>query len=304
MGFTHLHVHTEYSLLDGCSRIEKLIDRAAELGQSNLAITDHGVMYGVIEFYKYALKKGVKPIIGCEVYVAPESRFNKQKTADGSYSHLVLLCKNIEGYRNLIKLVSCGFTEGFYNKPRVDRELLEKHHEGIIALSACLAGEIPKSLMNGNYEKAKQTAIWYKNLFGEGNYYLEVQNHGIREQQVVNPQIVRISEETGIPLVATNDVHYVEKKDYEAHRVLLCIQTGSKVGEDNALEFKTNEFYLKTEEEMAEAFPGLPQAISNTEEIAKKCNVEFEFGKIKLPKFDIGDRDHFEYFINFIIQKS
>lgn len=296
MGFTHLHVHTEYSLLDGCSRIEKLIDRAAELGQSNLAITDHGVMYGVIEFYKYALKKGVKPIIGCEVYVAPESRFNKQKTADGSYSHLVLLCKNIEGYRNLIKLVSCGFTEGFYNKPRVDRELLEKHHEGIIALSACLAGEIPKSLMNGNYEKAKQTALWYKNLFGEGNYYLEVQNHGIREQQVVNPQIVRISEETGIPLVATNDVHYVEKKDYEAHRVLLCIQTGSKVGEDNALEFKTNEFYLKTEEEMAEAFPGLPQAISNTQEIAEKCNVEFEFGKIKLPKFDIGDRDHFEYF--------
>jgi len=296
MGFTHLHVHTQYSLLDGCCRIENLIDRAAELGQNSLAITDHGVMYGVIEFYKYALKKGVKPIIGCEVYVAPESRFNKQKTSEGAYSHLVLLCKNNEGYRNLIKLVSCGFTEGFYNKPRVDRELLEQYHEGIIALSACLAGEIPKSLMNGNYEKAKQTALWYKEVFGEGNYYLELQDHGIREQQVVIPKIIRISKETGIPLVATNDVHYIKQSDFETHKVLLCVQTGSRLGEDNPLEFKTNEFYLKSEEEMAAAFPELPEALANTEEIAEKCNVEFEFGKIKLPKFDIGNRDHFEYF--------
>ena len=296
MSFTHLHVHTEYSLLDGCSRIEKLIDHAVELGQTSLAITDHGVMYGVIDFYKYALKKGIKPIIGCEVYVAPESRFDKQKMVGGSYSHLVLLCKNMEGYRNLIKMVSCGFTEGFYNKPRVDRELLEKHSEGLIALSACLAGEIPKALMNGNYEKAKETALWYNKVFGEGNYYLEVQNHGIREQQTVNPQIVRISRETGIPLVATNDVHYVESQDHEAHRVLLCIQTGSKISEENALEFKTNEFYLKSQQEMEDAFPNLPEAIENTEKIAEKCNLEFEFGKIKLPKFDIGDRDHFEYF--------
>lgn len=296
MGFCHLHVHTEYSLLDGCCRIEKLIDRAAEIGQKSLAITDHGVMYGVIDFYKYATKKGIKPIIGCEVYVAPDSRFNKQKTPDGAYSHLVLLCKNNEGYRNIIKLVSCGFTEGFYNKPRVDRELLEKYHDGIIALSACLAGEIPKYLMNGQYEKAKQTALWYSQVFGKDNYYLELQDHGIREQQTVNPQIIRISRETGIPLVATNDVHYIKQTDYEAHKVLLCIQTGSRVGDDNALEFKTNEFYLKTEEEMAALFAAVPEAVSNTEKIAERCNVEFEFGKIKLPKFDIGERDHFEYF--------
>ena len=296
MNFTHLHLHTEYSLLDGCCRIEQLIDRAAELGQSSLAITDHGVMYGVISFYKYALSKGVKPIIGCEVYVAPRSRFDKQKGPDSRYSHLVLLCENNEGYRNLIKLVSAGFTEGFYSKPRIDRELLKKHHSGIIALSACLAGEIPQLLLSGEYEKAKQTALWYREVFGDNNYFLELQDHGIEEQKKVNPQIIRISEETGIGLVATNDVHYIRHDDFKTHKVLLCIQTGSKITEDNPIEFKTNEFYLKSADEMAELFKGVPEAITNTAKIAERCNVSFEFGKIKLPRFDIGDRDHFEFF--------
>ena len=296
MNFTHLHLHTEYSLLDGCCRIEQLIDRAAELGQSSLAITDHGVMYGVISFYKYALSKGVKPIIGCEVYVAPRSRFDKQKGPDSRYSHLVLLCENNEGYRNLIKLVSAGFTEGFYSKPRIDRELLKKYHGGIIALSACLAGEIPQLLLSGEYEKAKQTALWYREVFGENNYFLELQDHGIEEQKKVNPQIIRISEETGIGLVATNDVHYIKHDDFKTHKVLLCIQTGSKITEDNPIEFKTNEFYLKSADEMAELFKGVPEAITNTAKIAERCNVSFEFGKIKLPRFDIGDRDHFEFF--------
>ena len=295
MGFAHLHLHTEYSLLDGCCRIERLINRVAELGQKSVAITDHGVMYGCIDFYKYAIKKGIKPIVGCEVYVAPSSRFEKQKTAFGSYHHLVLLCENNVGYRNLIKLVSYGFTEGFYNKPRVDRELLEKYSEGIIALSACLAGEIPKLILNGQYDKAKETALWYRSVFGENNYFLEIQDHNIREQQICNPQIIRLSRETGIPLVATNDVHYINKDDEQMHKVLLCIQTGSKITEDSPLEFKTNEFYLKSEDEMRSLFSDTPDALENTEKIAERCNVEFEFGKIKLPRFDIGDRDHFEY---------
>ena len=295
MGFAHLHLHTEYSLLDGCCRIERLIDRVAGLGQKSVAITDHGVMYGCIDFYKYAIKKGIKPIVGCEVYVAPSSRFEKQKTAFGSYHHLVLLCENNVGYRNLIKLVSYGFTEGFYNKPRVDRELLEKYSEGIIALSACLAGEIPKLILNGQYDKAKKAALWYRSVFGENNYFLEIQDHNIREQQICNPQIIRLSRETGIPLVATNDVHYINKDDEQMHKVLLCIQTGSKITEDSPLEFKTNEFYLKSEDEMRNLFPDTPDALENTEKIAERCNVEFEFGKIKLPRFDIGDRDHFEY---------
>ncbi len=295
MDFVHLHLHTEYSLLDGCCRIKQLIDRAAELGQKSLAITVHGVMYVVIDFYKYAVSKGVKPIIGCEVYVANRSRFDKQKGLD-TYSHLVLLCENYEGYKNLIKMVSAGFTEGFYSKPRIDRELLEKYHGGIIALSACLAGEIPKRILNGEYEKAKETALWYKTVFGENNYFLEIQDHGIREQKIVNPQIAKLSKETGIPLVATNDVHYIMDEDYRMHKVLLCVQTGGTVNEENALEFKTNEFYLKTAEQMAELFPNYPEALENTVKIAERCNVEFEFGKIKLPRFDIGDRDHFEYF--------
>ncbi|MBR6741800.1 MAG: DNA polymerase III subunit alpha, partial [Clostridia bacterium] len=275
-------------------RIKNLIDKACELGQKSVAITDHGVMYGVIDFYKYAKSKGIKPIIGCEVYVSTRSRFEKQKGLDG-YRHLVLLCKDIRGYQNLIKLVSCGFTEGFYSKPRVDHELLEKYHDGIIALSACLAGEIPQFLLKGNYEEAKKTALWYKSVFGE-DYYLEIQDHGIEEQKLTNPQIIRIAREIGVPLVATNDVHYVEHDDYKAHKVLLCVQTGSKITEDNALEFKTNEFYLKSGEQMAEIFKSVPEAVENTAKIAEKCNLEFEFGKIKLPHFDIGERDHAEYF--------
>ncbi len=294
MDFTHLHLHTEYSLLDGCARIKKVIDRACELGQTSIAITDHGVMYGVIDFYKYAKEKGIKPIIGCEVYVSTRSRFDKQKGLDGYY-HLVLLCKSSVGYQNLIKLVSKGFTEGFYSKPRVDRELLKQHSEGLIALSACLAGEIPQTLLRGDYEKAKQTALWYKDVF-QDDFYLEIQDHGIQEQKLTNPQIVHISRETGIPLVATNDVHYINVTDYKMHKVLLCVQTGSKITEENALEFKTNEFYLKSAEQMAEIFSDYPDAISNTQIIADKCNLEFEFGKIKLPRFDIGKRDHAEYF--------
>ena len=296
MDFAHLHVHTEYSLLDGCCRIERLIDRAAELGQKSLAITDHGVMYGVINFYKYAVSKGIKPIIGCEVYVAPRSRFDKQKGVDSRYSHLVLLCENNEGYQNLIKLVSAGFTEGFYSKPRIDRELLKLHHKGLIALSACLAGEIPQRLLSGEYDKAKQTALWFRDVFGENNFFLELQDHGIDEQKRINPLIARISAETGIELAATNDVHYIRHEDYKMHKVLLCIQTGSKITEDNPIEFKTNEFYLKSADQMAELFPNNPEAIANTVKIAGRCNVNFEFGRIKLPRFDIGKRDHFEYF--------
>ncbi len=294
MNFTHLHVHTEYSLLDGCARIKKLIDRAAELGQSSIAITDHGVMYGVIDFYKYAISKGVKPIIGCEVYVSTRGRFDKQKGLDG-YTHLVLLCKDNEGYQNLIKLVSAGFTEGFYSKPRVDRELIQKYSKGLVCMSACLAGEIPRALMNGEYEKAKETALWYKSVFGD-DFYLEIQDHGIQEQKLVNPQIIRIANECGIPLVATNDVHYINDTDYKMHKVLVCIQTATKITDDNILEFKTNEFYLKSYEQMAVLFGNAPEALENTNKIAEKCNVTFEFGKIKLPRFDIGERDHFEYF--------
>ena len=295
MDFAHLHLHTEYSLLDGCCVIKKVIDKAAELGQKSIAITDHGVMYGVIDFYKYAKSKGIKPIIGCEVYVSTRSRLDKQKGLDG-YNHLVLLCKDNEGYQNLIKMVSKGFTEGFYSKPRVDKELLSEYSGGLIALSACLAGEIPRLLLNGDYEKAKETALWYRDTFGEDNYYLELQDHGIREQKIVNPQIIRISEETGIPLVATNDAHYINADDYKMHKVLMCIQTGTKITDDNILEFKTNEFYLKSGEQMAEIFGSTPSALENTVKIAERCNVEFEFGKIKLPRFDIGNRDHFEYF--------
>lgn len=295
MSFVHLHLHTEYSLLDGCCRIEKLIDAVAQKGQTAVAITDHGVMYGAIDFYKAAKKKGIKPIIGCEVYVAPKSRFEKQKSADGNYYHLVLLCKNNEGYNNLIKLVSLSFTEGFYSKPRVDEELLRKYSGGLIALSACLAGEIPKALMANDYQKAYNTALKYKEIFGEDNYFLEIQDHNIEEQKRINPLLLKLSKETGIPLVATNDVHYIEKEDALMHRVLLCVQTGSKITEKIPLEFKTEEFYLKTEQEMMELFSHCPEAILNTQKIAERCNVEFEFGKIKLPYFDTKGKDHFEY---------
>ncbi len=296
MGFVHLHLHTEYSLLDGCCRINKLMDAVSARGQSAVAMTDHGVMFGAIEFYKAAKAKGIKPIIGCEVYVAPRGRFEKQKGIDNEYSHLLLLCENNEGYQNLIKLVSLGFVDGFYSKPRIDRELLQQYHSGIIALSACLAGEIPKALLADNYQKAKETALWYETVFGKGNYFLEIQNHNLPEQERIKNYLVRLSKETGIPLVATNDVHYIEPEDSLMHKVLLCVQTGSKVNEKSPIEFKTEEFYLKTESQMLEAFPDTPNAVYMTEQIAARCNVQFEFGKIKLPFFDTGGVDHFEYF--------
>ena len=296
MEFVHLHLHTEYSLLDGCCRIEKLMDTVAEAGQKAVALTDHGVMYGAIDFYKAAKKKGIKPIIGCEVYVAPKSRFDKQKYEGGDYSHLVLLCENNKGYENLIKLVSAGFTEGFYSRPRVDRELLAKHSEGLIALSACLAGEIPRALMRNDYDEARETALWYRQTFGQNNYFLEIQDHGIAEQKYVNPLIKKLANELSIGLVATNDVHYLKKEDSFMHKVLLCVQTGSKITDENSMEFKTEEFYLKNFDEMNELFGDAPEALSNTVKIAERCNLEFEFGKIKLPFFDTGNKDHFEYF--------
>ncbi len=291
--FVHLHTHTEYSLLDGACRINELVSAAADLGQKALAITDHGVMYGAVEFYKAAKKVGIKPIIGCEVYVAPRTRFDKVREYDGEYRHLVLLCKNAEGYRNLTAMVSKAFTEGFYSKPRIDEDLLMKHSEGLIALSACLSGEIPKALLRNDYEFAKEFALKYDALFGRGNFYLELQDHGLSEQMRINPQIIRISKETGIPLVATNDVHYIKKQDAEVQKILICIGTNHTVNEKSGLEFEVDEFYLKSAQEMAEKLP--QEAIENTEKIADMCNFDFEFGNTKLPFFDIGQKDHYEH---------
>lgn len=292
-GFVHLHTHTEYSLLDGACRIKELISAVKNRGQKAIAITDHGVMYGAVDFYKAAKAEGIKPIIGCEVYVAPRSRFDKVKEYDGEYRHLVLLCKNSIGYRNLTALVSKGFTEGFYSKPRIDEELLSKHTDGLIALSACLSGEVPKYLLRNDYNAAKETALRYDEMFGRGNYYLELQDHGLDDELRVNPQIKRISKETGIPLVCTNDVHYIEKQDAETQKILICIGTNRTVNEKSALEFGTDEFYLKSYDEMSALFP--EEAVANTEKIADMCEFDFEFGNTKLPYFDIGDRDHAEY---------
>ncbi len=297
MSFVHLHLHTQYSLLDGACRFGQLFDAAKQNGQTAVAITDHGNMFGAIEFYKEAKKHGIKPIIGCEVYVAVRSRLDKVHSIDSERHHLVLLCKNETGYKNLIKMVSESWTSGFYVKPRVDKELLERYHEGIIALSGCLAGEIPRKLAARDYEGAKQTALWYNSVFGQGNYYLEMQNHGIKEQLEIIHMLARLSEETGIPLVATNDVHYVKKEDAKTQKVLICIQTNHTIDEETGLEFGTDDFYLKSEAEMQSLFPDYPQAVANTKLIADKCNIEFEFHKTKLPHFDVPDgRDHFEYF--------
>ncbi len=299
MSFTHLHLHTEYSLLDGACRINQLIDRVKELGQTSVAITDHGSMYGVVDFYKAAKEKGIKPIIGCECYVAKRSRFDKVHGIDNERHHLVLLCENNIGYQNLIQMVSKGWTEGFYTKPRIDKELLEKHHEGLIALSACLAGEIPTLLVRGDYEGAKNTALWYKNVFGKDKYFIEIQNHGLREQLEIIPDLIRLSDETGIPLVATNDAHYLTREDSSVQQVLICIQTNHVLGEETGLEFSTDEFYVKSEDEMRTAFSEIPQAVDITEKIAQMCNVEFEFGNTKLPHFEVPNQmDHFEYFKN------
>lgn len=289
MAFAHLHVHTEYSLLDGACRIEKLLDAAKALGQSAVAITDHGCMYGVVDFYKAAKKRGIKPIIGCEVYVAKRTRFDKVHELDGENRHLVLLCENETGYRNLAALVSKAWVEGFYNKPRVDLDLLQEYHEGLIALSACLAGEIPRALSRGDYPEAKAAALRYREIFGEGNFFLELQDHGLPEQKRVNPQIIRLSRETGIPLVCTNDCHYIAPEDSKMHHVLICIQTGRTVEDEGTLEFGSEEFYLKSQEEMAALFPDVPEAIENTGKIADRCDVELEFGKTKLPAFTTPD---------------
>ncbi|RJW81782.1 DNA polymerase III subunit alpha [Subdoligranulum sp. OF01-18] len=295
--FTHLHLHTEYSLLDGACRIEGLMQRVKALGQTAVAITDHGVMYGCVDFYKAAKKAGVKPIIGCEVYVATRTRFDKVNRIDGS-NHLVLLCKNETGYKNLIKMVSAGFTEGFYNKPRVDHELLEEYHEGLICLSACLAGEIPQALLAGDYEKAKNLARYYEDLFGKGNYYIEIQDHGLDEQRTVLSLLVRLSRETGIPLVATNDAHYLEKEDSRMQHILICIQTNKTVNDDDVLEFGTDEFYVKSTDEMYELFSAWPEACENTSRIAEMCSFDFEFGVTKLPYFVAPDgMDNKEYFV-------
>ena len=299
MSFAHLHVHSEYSLLDGACRIEPMLDKIKSMGQTSVALTDHGVMYGVVDFYKAAKARGLNPIIGCEVYVAPRSRFDKVHGIDNERHHLILLCKNNTGYKNLIKLVSEGWVNGFYTKPRVDKELLEQHHEGLIALSGCLAGEVARALERNDYEEAKKVAEWYNGVFGDGNYYLEIQNHGLDEQLRINPMLISLSKELNIPLAATNDAHYVDKQDSKIQQVLICIQTNHTLGEDTGLEFGTQEFYLKSEEEMREAFSECPQAVDNTAKIAEQCHVEFEFGKTKLPHFDVPDGwSHFDWFAN------
>lgn len=284
--FVHLHVHTEYSLLDGSAKIKELVLRAKELGMDSIAITDHGAMYGAVEFYKAALEAGIKPIIGCEVYVAPDSRLMKDAKNSGSY-HLVLLAENNEGYQNLIKLVSHGFIDGFYYKPRIDKELLRKHHKGLIASSACLAGEVARNIINVSYEKAKEAALEYLDIFGEGNFFLELQDHGMREQKQVNMALVRMSEETGIPLIATNDSHYIYKEDAEPHDILLCIQTAKTILDEDRMRYEGGQFYVKSPEEMYDLFSYAPEALENTAKIAERCNVSFQFHELKLPQFDV-----------------
>ena len=290
MSFTHLHVHTEYSLLDGSNKIKEYVSRVKELGMNSAAITDHGVMYGVIDFYKAARAAGIKPILGCEVYVAPGSRFDRELShGDDRYYHLVLLAENNQGYQNLMKIVSKGFVEGYYYKPRVDMEVLETYHEGIIALSACLAGEVQRYLVRGLYEEAKETACKYEKCFGKGNFFLELQDHGIPDQKTVNAGLMRMSEETGIELVATNDVHYTYAEDAEPHDILLCLQTGKKLSDENRMRYEGGQYFVKSEEEMRTLFPYAAQAIDNTQKIADRCNVEIEFGVTKLPHFDVPE---------------
>ena len=290
MAFTHLHVHTEYSLLDGSCKIRELVARAKELGMDSLAVTDHGVMYGVIDFYKAAREVGIKPILGCEVYVAPGSRFDRENVnGEDRYYHLVLLAENDQGYQNLMKIVSKGFVDGFYYKPRVDYELLETYHEGIIALSACLAGEVQRYLSRGMYEEAGRAALRYQDTFGKGNFFLELQDHGLDAQKQVNQGLLRLSRELGIDLVATNDVHYTYAEDEKAHDILLCIQTGKKVADENRMRYEGGQYYCKSEEEMRALFPYALEAIENTHKIVQRCNVEIEFGVLKLPKFEVPE---------------
>ena len=290
MAFAHLHVHTEYSLLDGSNKITEYVNRIRELGMTAGAITDHGVMYGVIDFYRAAKKAGINPILGCEVYVAPGSRFDREQVkGEDRYYHLVLLAENNVGYANLMKIVSKGFVDGYYYRPRVDMEVLETYHEGIIALSACLAGEVQRYLTRGMYEEAKAIALKYETCFGKGNFFLELQDHGIPEQAQVNQQLLRMHQELGIDLVATNDVHYTYEKDAEAHDILLCLQTGKKLSDENRMRYEGGQYFVKSEEEMKALFPYALDAIENTQKIADRCHVEIEFGVTKLPKFDVPD---------------
>ena len=290
MAFTHLHVHTEFSLLDGSNKIKEYVARVKELGMDSAAITDHGVMYGVIDFYKAAKAVGINPILGCEVYVAPNSRFDREAShGDDRYYHLVLLAENNQGYQNLMKIVSKGFVDGYYYKPRIDMEVLETYHEGIIALSACLAGEVQRYLVRGMYEEAKKVAYKYESCFGKGNFFLELQDHGIPEQKTVNNQLLRLSQETGIELVATNDIHYTYADDAEAHDILLCIQTGKKLSDEQRMRYEGGQYYVKSEEEMRKLFPYALQAIDNTAKIAERCQVEIEFGVTKLPHFEVPE---------------
>ncbi len=296
-GFVHLHVHSEYSLLDGACRLEALVRQVKALGQTAVAVTDHGNLYAAVAFYEAAKAQGIRPIIGCEVYAAQRTRFDKEPQLDGKSYHLVLLCENNTGYRNLVKLVSLANIEGFYKKPRVDWQLLEQYHEGLICLSACVAGEIPRKLLEGNYAGAKETALRFEALFGHGNFYLEIQNHGILEEREVLPQLLRLSRETGIPLAATNDVHYISRMDAAMQKALICIQTGTTIDQPGALSFPTNEFYLKSAQEMAELFSTAPEALANTQKIADRCEVTFTFGERKLPHFvQEGVTDNAAYF--------
>ncbi|MDZ4131813.1 MAG: DNA polymerase III subunit alpha, partial [Dethiobacteria bacterium] len=289
VNFVHLHCHSEYSLLDGAARVKKLVERAAELKMPAIAITDHGTMFGVMDFYRAALKAGVKPLLGCEVYVAPRSRLQKEARKDDSQYHLVLLAENNTGYRNLMRLVSAGYLEGFYYKPRVDRELLEEFSEGLIALSACLAGEVPTLILSGQVEKAYEAARYYRDLFGSGNFFLELHDHGLPEQKIVNKILVELAKAEGIPLVASNDVHYLSRSDAEVHDVLICIQTGKTVDETDRMKFDSQEFYLKTAQEMAACFPEYPEAISNSLLIAERCNVERDFTQRHLPEYSLPE---------------
>ena len=294
--FVHLHVHSEFSLLDGANRIKDLPVRAKELGMDSIAITDHGVMFGAIDFYKACKANDVKPIIGCEVYVAPRTRFDKEPNIDNKYYHLILLAKNNDGYKNLAKLVSLGFVDGYYYKPRIDKKILEKYHEGLICCSACIGGEVAQNILKGDIKKAEEVALWHKNIFGD-DYYLEVQSNSMPNQILVNQKLVELSKKLEIPLVATNDAHYLKKEDSYNHEVLLCIQTGKRMTDSDRMKFETDDFYIKSPEEMKEYFKNLPEAIENTVKIAEKCNVSFEFGHTILPNYDVPEefKTHYDY---------